>query len=274
MIDFAKGVGVNLTPEFYGQVMTQRTVPYDFLEVDPTVFDLTDDIRETFAEVSREYPIVLHSTTMSLCGDAPLDLAELAKISEFAKVVGSSVYSDHLCFTWAGDINLDLYMTPVFNDEMLRWVGLRADAIERSVSLPFVAENVGLMIAQEGGQYSETDFLRRVNTDAGVPIQLNLDSVSVSAATLGLSPIDYVSEFLFENIETVAIVPEGSMNSALRQTYGDGLDTMTLSMLDIVMGGSDVERVMVQRRAGDEDNGFDDFYMAARDIFARHRKVK
>lgn len=271
MIDFAHGVGVNLTPEFYGQVMTERAVPYDFLEVDPTLFDLSEDVRATFSALALVYPIVLHSTTMSLCGDAPLDLGQLSKIADFAQTVGSQVYSDHLSFTWAGDINLDLYMTPLFSDEMLDWVSLRARAIESVTLLPFVAENVGMMISQQESDHSETEFLRIINAERGVPIQLNLDSVSVSAATLGLDPREYVQEFLFENIETIAVVQEASMNSGLRKTYGSGIDAMTLAMLDTVLGGSDVQRVQVQRRSGEQDPGFDSFYMAVRDLYAKHR---
>jgi len=274
VIDFATGVGVNLTPEFYGQVMIDRAVPYDFLEVDPTVFDLSDDVRDTFLTVSRTYPIILHSTIMSLCGDAPFDLEELEKIAKFAEIVASPIYSDHLSFTWAGDINLDLYMSPIFNDEMLTWVRSRVASIETATSLPFIAENVGLMINQVGSQYSEVEFLKRLTLDVGVPLQLNLDSVSVSAATLGRSPVDYVQEFLFENIETIAVVPEGSMNPALRRSYGEGLDATTLGMLEVVLRGTDVDRVMVQRRSGDEDAGFNEFYNAARQIYASSRKRK
>jgi len=271
VIDYALGVGVNLTPEYYGQIAIDRSVPYDFLEIDPHDFNLTEPVRRTFSEIARRYPVVLHSTTLSLCGDAPLDAGQLGVVGEFARLVGSQVYSDHLCFTRAGNLNLDLYMTPAFTDEMLHWVRARVETVIAATGVPFVLENVGMIVGQPGSGYTETEFLRQVAATSGAGLQLNLDSVAVSAAAVGRSPLDYLQQFPLDLVETVAVVPKASMNPALRAEYGQDIDKSVLEMFDAVMAGSPVERVMVQRRPGDSSAGFDGFYLAVRDIYDKHR---
>lgn len=267
----AKGVGIALTPELYGEVSRDDGGTFDFLELDPDVYHLTDAVEATLAELTERYPMLLHSTRLSICGDNELDKYAVAKTRRFAEITQCDFYSDHLSYTWSGSTNLDLYMPPVFSDEMVDYLRRRVEAVRAQVPCDFVLENVGMLVAQPGSPYSEVDFIAKVIDATGIGLQLNLDSVAISATTHGESPEAYLKLFDLSEVAMVTVVPESSMNPILRKRYGSGIDDLMLRMLGYVLDHSDVDRFMIQGRRGDIKEDFLEFYRVARSTYYEAR---
>lgn len=265
------GVGFALTPELYGEVIREGGIAFDFLELDPDAYHLTESVEATLAELAASHPMTLHSTELSICGDNELDERRLAKIERMVRITGCDLYSDHLSYTWAGDVNLDLYMSPEFSDTMLDHLARRVDVLRRRVGCEIALENVGMLLAQPAAQYSEVDFIAAALKEAGISLQLNLDSVAISAETLGLAPEEYLTGFPLDRVSLVTVVPETSMNPVLRRRYGSEINVLMLRMLDYVLSHCDVSRMMVQGRRGDIPEEFIAFYTTAHEAYYRHR---
>jgi uncharacterized protein (UPF0276 family) len=269
----AVGVGVNSSPSFHLEVMRHARGAFDFVELDPEHYLLErPGVAELLGEFRGAYPVVLHSTTLSIAGDNALDLELLAQSQRVAGLTGACLYSDHLSFSHAGPDRLDLYMPPIYSAEMVGWVKRRARAVRSHVAVPFAVENVGQLLDAPFADFSEHEFFAAIWRDAGVALQLNLDSTAISAATLGVDPLEYLATFPFEAVVTIAVVPEQSMNPILRQRFGANLDTLALRMLDLALSRSDARRVMVQRRyAEDSLDALAPFLGATREIWRRRR---
>jgi len=265
------GVGINLTPEFFEEATSSEGEQFDFLEIDPALYELSPRVVELMAELSQSVPIAIHSTFMSMCGDNPLDADRVAQVADIVASTGCDIYSDHMSFTWAGDVNLDLYMAPVFDQRMLDWVAKRSSSVRDRVDAPFALENVGMLFDNPEAAYSEVEFLRAATRHAGIALQLNLDSVAVSAHTLGIDPERYLLDFPLDEVVTIAVVPEGSMNPILRRNFGSGLNDMMLRLLDLALEHSSADRVMVQRRFGETAESYAPIYRAVRSVYAQRR---
>jgi uncharacterized protein (UPF0276 family) len=270
----AVGVGTNLRPDMYEWVTGVHGQSVDFLELDPDTFQLTRSVEERLRALRQEFPFILHSTSLSICGDNPFDQTYLRRIARFVEVVGADVYSDHLSFTRAGDVNLDLYMCPVFTDQMLEWLAVRTGVVRSAVPTDFALENVGMLFEPPGSDYTETQFVAKVVDRTGVPLQLNLDSVAVSASTIVVDPEEYLLRFPLDDVVTIAVVPEQSMNPMLRRRYGRGINQLMLRMLESALRHSQCTRVMVQGRPGDSFGELLDVLEASKDLFQRTRNTQ
>ncbi|WP_371666632.1 DUF692 domain-containing protein [Streptomyces sp. NBC_00289] len=262
-ISHAAGVGIALTSELGAEVVCRDGEKFDFIELDPHAIHLTADVESAITELAGRYPIVLHSTRLSICGDNELDRFQIEKTDRIARVTGCEYYSDHLSYTGAGDINLDLYMPPEYSDEMLHYLYDRVNVVRDSTPCPFALENVAMLVTQSKAQYSELDFIDTLLKETGVGLQLNLQSVAVSAITLGQEPEEYLKLFNLDNVAMVTVVPEGSMNPVLRRKYGAGINGLSLRMLKYVLENSSTDRLMVQGREGDDKDEFLRFYRKA-----------
>jgi uncharacterized protein (UPF0276 family) len=268
----AHGVGINAMPEFHDEIASHDGTLFSFVELDPEEYVPSHPVvGELLAGWAERFPIVLHSTSLSLCGDNDLPRDLLARVGHVASLTGARAYSDHLSVSWAGDIELDLYMSPVMNDEAVAWVRSRVRSVERWLGIPFALENVGMLMRPNHSTYTETEFLHRALRAADCGLQLNLDSVAISAATLGVDPLDYLRDFPWEHVVTVTIVPETCMNPVLRIRYGSDLDGLMFSMLDLALRRSPARRVVVQRRNGNSLASLQTHFEQAGALYRRHR---
>ena len=271
LLDGPSGVGVNITPDFYDGLLASPDL-YDFLEIDPELFVLTPTVERTLAGLARRYPFVLHSTSLSICGDNEIPVRLLDTVEHLADILSATVYSDHLSFTRAGQVDLDLYMAPVFDHSMLDHLERRIRTVRDRIGPAFALENVGQLFVQSDSDLAESDFLLALVERTGVPVQLNLDSVVISADTLGVTPHEHLRSFPLDAVTTIAVVPETAMNVMLKRAYGARIDELTLELLDESLRRCPARRVVVQRRPGHAPQEFAEFLGRAREIYASQRR--
>lgn len=273
-----KGIGVNISPIFgsnaHEEVMAQIG-SIDFLEIDPEAFSLDDP---AFVEILRKYKehfgLTLHSTSLSLCGDQPVDMKLVSTVGAFLSATDAPFYSDHLSFMQAQDVLLDLYMCPAFTEEMLAWTERRVDEVMRATASPFIMENVGALFQLRAACYTEPEFIRRLLDKTNAGLMLNLDSVAISAATFSRDPVEYLLEFPLDRVVTISLVPESCMNPIMRNRFGCNLDSVLWKLLDVALAHSPASLVTLQRRRCNSLDSLANELSAIRGTYSAHRKLR
>ncbi len=273
-----EGIGVNISPiigpNVHDEVMAQIG-HIDFLEIDPEAFSLINPAFLEKVEVyKKHFGLTLHSTSLSLCGDQPIDMTLMRTVEDFLNVTGAPFYSDHLSFSQVQDVLLDLYMCPAFTEEMLAWAEFRVTEVVRATGSTFLMENVGALFRFRSGCYSESKFIQRLTDKTDVGLMLNLDSIAISAATYRRDPVEYLLEFPLDRALTISVVPESCMNPIMRQRFGSNMDSVLWKLLDVALARSPASLVTLQRRNGNSLASLANELSVIRGVYSDHRKIR
>ncbi|MEN9658213.1 MAG: hypothetical protein RL571_1678 [Pseudomonadota bacterium] len=269
------GLGVNASPGITSDFITDiidSDFSIDFIEINPEEFDL--DCPKSMGLINRlmnECPLVLHTTTLSLAGSNNLSNKYLNDIRMFGDKAKSLYYSDHLSFIDSGDIRLDLYTPPIFTNELMHIVCDRINKVKNTTKLPFVFENVGLLFPPLKTDYSEVDFIKNVLYTTDSKLMLNLDSVAISASTLKLDPLKYLSTFPLDKLQSITFVPRSCMNPIMAEIFGVGIDSLMLEMTEYILQKSDVNMITLQRRQGNTMASVKKEFLEIKQIFNQYR---
>lgn len=246
-----KGVGMGYISELHVDTI-ENLSEYDFIEITPENFfgsPLSDN--QAAKDIKGKIPVTLHGIDLSLASST--DITEkkelLNKIKEVSDFFEVPFYSEHLSFTNEKDIDLDLYIPPVFIEESVEKVVANIKRLKNILNLDFHMENVATLIKQNNNPfYSDYDYVSKVCKLSDSGLILNLDSIAISSHIYKIDPMDLLVAYPLEQVISVTVVPESCMNPILKKSYGKNIDQLMWSMLEYVFNHSGADSVLIQRR--------------------------
>ncbi|WP_438036422.1 DUF692 domain-containing protein [Sorangium sp. So ce204] len=149
-----------------------------------------------------EHRLVPHGLDLSLGTDEPLDPRYSREAAELIRLVRAPYYSDHLCMTQAGGIQLG-HLTPLpFTRAVARRVADKAKAIQQILGVPLLLENIAYSFVLPG-EMSEVAFVSEVVERADCGVLLDLTNLYINATNHGYDPYDYLRRLPLERVVQV-----------------------------------------------------------------------
>ncbi|WP_395685559.1 DUF692 domain-containing protein [Caenimonas koreensis] len=141
------------------------------------------------------HPLSLHGVSMSLAGDAPLDVAHLKRLSALVRRVEPALVSEHLAWSAWNGINVpDLLPFPRSN-EALRRIVLNIDQTQSALGRTVAIENPSHYLRIDGHEWDEIEFLQELVRRTGCSLLLDVNNVFVSSRNLGFDAFAYLDRF-------------------------------------------------------------------------------
>ncbi|TNE86384.1 MAG: DUF692 domain-containing protein [Deltaproteobacteria bacterium] len=158
------------------------------------------------------YPAALHGVSMSLGSEE--DPAHTAALGRLIEVVRPPWFSDHLCFTGAGGVNVHDLLPLPYRPEVRDHVVERIKRVQDRFGIPFAVENVSSYLTWADSLEEEWEFLAGVVEEADCALLLDVNNVFVSSVNHGFDPITYLDHVPVDRVVQIhlaghTIRPEG-----------------------------------------------------------------
>jgi len=193
------GVGLGLRRSMMDELMAEPPWDVDFMEVAPENWiGVGGALGRKFCWFADRFPFVMHGLSLSLGGQAPLDMDFLARAREFMDLHGIRYYTEHLSYTGDDGQLYDLMPIP-FTEEAVRHVAARIRQASEILERPIAVENVSYYAAP-GREMKEIQFLKAVLEEADCGLLLDVNNVYVNAVNHGYAPEDFLAAIPGERV--------------------------------------------------------------------------
>lgn len=211
-------------------------------------------------EFSRRFPVSLHSIGMNIGGCDELNIEYLEKIKQLGVRVGSSVISDHLCFSQVDNQPIhDLAPIP-YNIETLTHVIDRINRIQGVLGVTISIENISAYVHCLDSTMSEVSFLNKVALETGCHILLDVNNLYVNANNLGRSAEVYIHELNPEYVSQYHLAGFNRQDGYLLDAHDHEIDQDVLNLYQLA-----IERIGIRPTLIEWDHHIPDFKTVLRE---------
>ena len=197
-------------------------------------------------EFSRRFPVSLHSIGMNVAGCDELNIEYLEKIKQLGVRVGSTVISDHLCFSQVDNQPIhDLAPIP-YNAETLTHVIDRINRIQRVLGVTISIENISAYVHCLDSTMSEVSFLNKVALETGCHVLLDVNNLYVNANNLGRSAEAYIHELNPEYVSQYHLAGFNKQEGYLLDAHDHEIDQDVLDLYQLALERIGVRPTLIE----------------------------
>lgn len=199
----AIGFGVGLRSSFMADLLaTSRQV--DWLEIIPENWAGSGGTGRRMLDACRErWPLVPHSTALSIGGPDPFDELYLGWMRDLCRHVRAPWFSDHISYSLIGGLHTHELLPLPFSDEAAEHIVDRIRQAQARFEVPLVFENPTWYAAMPGSTMDEASFLCRVIGEGGCGMLLDVNNVFVNCANHGGDPYAFIDRMPLDRVRQI-----------------------------------------------------------------------
>jgi len=149
-------------------------------------------------------PVIVHSIGLSIASLEPFRHDYFNRILEIIEQIPTRIsFSDHLCMTEMGASEIGQLTNTIYNDDTLDSVTRKVELIQKSIDVPFALENITHSFVIPGQQFTETEFIARLQDRTGVGLLLDFNNIYTNGYNFGIDPYEWLSEIDLDLIDSI-----------------------------------------------------------------------
>jgi hypothetical protein len=194
------GYGLGLRRQHYADVLDSRP-NVDWFEIISENYMVDGGKALYYLTGIRDlYPMVMHGVSLSIGSVEALDYSYLKKLKSLMVLVEPAWFSDHLCWTGVGRLNMHDLLPLPYTEEALNHVVERIRRVQDYMGRQMLLENVSSYVSYGESQMTEWEFLREVVERADALILLDINNIYVSAFNHKFDPLAYLDAMPVDRI--------------------------------------------------------------------------
>ncbi len=207
-------VGIGFREQFRADIFLNQD-KIDFLEI--TTDHYLDANPEKLGELKllkEHFPLIPHSLELSLGSAEGIDETYLEKVAEIVEFIEPEWFSDHLCFTKSGDINIG-HLAPVpYTNEALKVFIKNISQVKNRIKTPLILENITYLVQFPSSEMSEAKFIKTILEETDCGLLLDVTNLYINSQNFGFDWRNFLDGIPMERIVQLHFV--GSHKSGKR----------------------------------------------------------
>lgn len=195
----SRSAGVGLRLQHLAAVLRDRPDAAWF-EIHPENFLANPHAAEMLEDITRHYPLSIHSVGISAGSAGGLDRAHVARVRSLVTRLDPVLLSGHLAWsTHDGEYLNDLLPLP-YDAQSLDVICRHVDEIQDTLGMAFHLENPSNYLGFAESTMTETAFLSEIVRRTGCRLLCDVSNIHVSAHNMGYDARRYIDELPAEAI--------------------------------------------------------------------------
>jgi uncharacterized protein (UPF0276 family) len=164
------GVGIGFREQFRADLFLHQA-EIDFLEITADHYlDATGAKREELKLLKEHFPLIPHGLNLSLGSAEGIDEKYLEKFAALIEETAPAWFSEHICFTKSGGVDIGHLAPLAFTRESLEVLKRNIRRVKEFIKTPLILENITYMVRFPSAEMGEADFIAELveETDCGL----------------------------------------------------------------------------------------------------------
>ncbi len=243
----ALGSGLGYRPPFRADLFANRS-RVDFLEI---ILDhYLDAPPEKLAELDllrAHFPIVAHGLDLSIGSADGIDPRYLDKVAALIERLDPPWWSEHLCFTRAGGVDIGHLAALPYTQEAIDVVSRNVETVRKRVGAPLLLENVTTVVRVPGGEMEEPEFLTRVLARTGCGWLCDVANLYANTVNFGAGPDAAFERWPWDRLVQIHYAGGRWRHGVLIDSHDAATSEAVWALYDRVVARAPVKGVILER---------------------------
>ncbi len=151
-------------------------------------------------KLAERFAISVHGVGLSIGGEAPLDVAHLARLRHLVDWLDPASFSEHLAWSSHGNQFLNDLLPLPYTAQTLARVADHINQVQDHLGRRMLLENPSSYLTFTESEMTETAFLAAICDRTGCGLLLDVNNVFVSATNLKTDPHAYLNAFALTEV--------------------------------------------------------------------------
>ncbi|MBD2355093.1 DUF692 domain-containing protein [Tolypothrix sp. FACHB-123] len=241
------GAGLGFRQPFKSDLFLNRQ-QVDFLEIVAEHYlDSPWHKQQELELLAAHFPIIPHAINLSLGSAEGLDVDYLRKLAALVKQLNPPWWSEHICFTQAGGVDIG-HLSPLpYTQEAVEVVCRNIAEVRRWIEVPFIVENITYMVTLPGAEMTEAQFLAEIVERADCGLLLDVTNLHTNAVNHGYNVDDFLSQLPLERIVQLHFVGGHWHDGVLIDSHSQSTPMEVWQLMDKVVAQVPVKGIVLER---------------------------
>lgn len=243
------GVGLGWREEIASNILDHRRY-VDWCELISDHFiNASEERLAAVRNISRTLPLIPHGLDLSIGSDAPPDDAYINGLAVLVDAVRAPWFTDHLCFTRGGGLNLGQLGPLQFSEEVLEIVERNVRHLRSFIQIPFLLENISYDFVVPGGSMDEATFINETVRRADIGLLLDVTNVFTNAENHGFDARAFIDRLPLDRVVQLHVAGGHQIDGRWVDSHSFPVPPQVLDLTDYVLQRAPVKAILLERDA-------------------------
>lgn len=241
------GVGIGFREPFRSDLFLHRQ-KVDFLEIVAEHYlDAPLQKEQELELLADHFPIIPHAINLSLGSSEGLDTDYLLKLAALIKRLNPPWWSEHICFTKAGGVDIG-HLSPLpYTREAVEVLCRNVAQVRAKVDVPLILENITYLVTIPGGEMTEAQFLGEVAERCDCNLLLDVTNLHINSVNHGYDIDDFLDQLPLERVVQLHFVGGHWHDGVLIDSHSQSTPTEVWKFMDEVVNRVPVKGIVLER---------------------------
>lgn len=241
------GVGIGFREPFRSDLFLHRQ-KVDFLEIVAEHYlDAPPQKQQELELLADHFPIIPHAINLSLGSCEGLDTDYLLKLAALIKRLNPPWWSEHICFTKAGGVDIG-HLSPLpYTREAVEVLCRNVAQVRAKVDVPLILENITYLVTIPGGEMTEAQFLGEVAERCDCNLLLDVTNLHINSVNHGYDIDDFLEQLPLERVVQLHFVGGHWYDGVLIDSHSQSTPTEIWKLMDEVVNRVPVKGIVLER---------------------------
>lgn len=240
-------VGIGFRPQLKGELFLYPE-SVDFLEITADhYFTKNKEKREELALLRNHFTLIPHGLNTSFGSAEGIDQKYIDKMAEIIAFVNPPYWSEHLCFTKAGGIELGHLAAVPFTNEMVDVFCKNIETVRKTIKTPLILENITYNFVVPSSEMSEAAFISKVVNQANIGLLLDITNLFINAKNHHFDYQQFLKEIPAEKVVQFHFVGAYQKNGIWYDGHAHEVNDEIWEVLEYATKNTAVKTMILER---------------------------
>lgn len=241
------GVGLGFREPFRSDLFLHRQA-VDFLEIVAEHYlDVLPYKQQELELLADHFPLIPHAINLSLGSAEGLDADYLRKLAELIKRLNPPWWSEHICFTKAGGVDIG-HLSPLpYTHEAVEVLCRNIAQVRRYIDVPLILENISYLLTVPGAEMTEAQFLAEVVERSDCGLLLDVTNLYINSVNHNYEIHDFLAQLPLERVVQLHFVGGHWHNGVLIDSHSHSTHPEVWTLMEEVVAQIPVKGIVLER---------------------------
>lgn len=241
------GVGIGFRAPFRSELFLHQQ-QVDFLEIVAEHYlDATTQKEHELELLAAHFPLIPHAINLSLGSAEGVNVDYLSKLAKLVKQLNPPWWSEHICFTKAGGVDIG-HLSPLpYTWEAVDVVCRNIEQVRRYIDVPLILENITYMLTLPGAEMTEAQFLTEIVERSDCGLLLDVTNLYTNAVNHSNDVCSFLEQLPLERVVQLHFVGGHWHDGVLIDSHSHSTPLEIWKLMDEVVSRAPVKGVVLER---------------------------
>lgn len=241
------GVGIGFREQFRAELFLHQA-EIDFLEITADHYLDANAHKQAELELLKEhFPLIPHGLNLSLGSAEGVDEVYLEKFAALVEKVHPAWFSDHICFTKSGGVDIGHLAPLPFIHEALDVLKRNIRRVKEVIKTPLILENITYMVDLPSAEMSEAAFVSELLEETDCGLLLDVTNLYINSVNHNYDWRKFLDELPMERVVQLHFVGSHRHENLLIDAHADKTEGEIWEVFREVCARGEIKGAILER---------------------------